>query len=337
MINRLSYQYLLLFFLLGCASEDFKNPYNAPYDGKKFENIEPFAPKSFFNLLKWKFFKNDRKEWPEWVDLPLGNKPKERTLKGELIYTLINHATVLLQVDGVNILTDPIWSERTSPVSFMGPKRVHRPTIKFEDLPPIDVVVVSHNHYDHLDIPTLKKLSEKHSPKILVGLKNGELLESEGIKNFIEMDWYQKFEYKNVKITFMPNQHWSARGLFDKFETLWGGYVVESSKGEIYFAGDTGYGKFFKDIKKKFSNIILSFLPIGAYEPRWFMKAAHVNPVEAVQGHIDLGSRHSVGIHFGTFQLTDEGRNEPVDALYKALEGKNISFLVPEFGKAYGL
>jgi len=332
-------KYLLFSILLAmsCSSTEFKNPYNAPFDGTKFENLEPFPPNSFLTLLKWKLFKNDRKEWPEWIDLPVGEKPKERTAKGEIIYTVVNHATVLLQVDGVNILTDPIWSERTSPVSFLGPKRVHRPTIKFEDLPPIDLVVISHNHYDHLDIPTLKRLSDRYSPKILVGLKNGELLKNEGIKNFIEMDWHQELEYKDLKITFMPNQHWSARGLFDKFETLWGGYIVESDKGQIYFAGDTGYGKFFKEIKKSFSNIILSFLPIGAYEPRWFMKPAHINPQEAVQGHEELGSRHSVGVHFGTFQLTDEGRDEPVEALKKALEGKDISFLIPEFGKAYPL
>lgn len=322
---------------MNCSSTEFKNPYKAPFDGTRFENLEPFPAKSFFTLLKWKLFNNDRKEWPDWIDLPLGKKPIERVKKGEIIYTVINHATVLIQVDGVNILTDPIWSERTSPVSFIGPKRVHRPTISFEDLPPIDIVVISHNHYDHLDLPTLKRLSEEHSPKILVGLKNGVLLKDKGIKNFVEMDWYQKFEYKDLKITFMPNQHWSARGLFDKFETLWGGYIVESYKGQIYFAGDTGYGMFFKKIRESFPNIILSFLPIGAYEPRWFMKSAHINPEEAVRGHIELGSKHSVGVHFGTFQLTDEGRDEPIKALKESLKGKDISFLVPDFGKPYRL
>jgi L-ascorbate metabolism protein UlaG (beta-lactamase superfamily) len=328
---------ITLFISISCSSKEFKNPYNAPFDGTRFENLEPFPPKSIFSLLKWKLFMNDKKQWPEWIDLPLGKKPKERTSLGEVVHTVINHATVLLQVDGVNILTDPIWSKRTSPISFIGPKRVHRPTIRFEDLPPIDIVVVSHNHYDHLDIPTLKKLSNKYSPKILVGLKNGDLLKKEGIENFIEMDWYQTTQFKNLKITFMPNQHWSARGLFDKFETLWGGYIIESTKGEIYFAGDTGYGKFFKEIKKKFPNIILSFLPIGAYEPRWFMKPAHINPKEAVRGHIELGSKHSVGVHFGTFQLTDEGRDEPIKALIKCLKGKNLSFRIPAFGKAYTL
>lgn len=331
------YLFMSVFIMMSCSSKEFKNPYKAPFDGKRFENLEPFPPKSFFTLLKWKLFKNDRKEWPDWIDLPFGNKPVDRTAKGEVVYTVVNHATVLIQVDGVNILTDPIWSKRTSPVSFAGPKRVHKPTIKFEELPPIDLVVISHNHYDHLDIPTLKRLQEKHSPEILVGLKNGELLKSEGLNNFVEMDWYQKHSHKGLEITFMPNQHWSARGLFDKFETLWGGYIINSSNGQIYFAGDTGYGEFFKQIKKDFPNIILSFLPIGAYEPRWFMKPAHINPQEAVKGHLELGSKHSVGVHFGTFQLTDEGREEPINALKEALKNKDISFLVPEFGKAYSL
>lgn len=336
-MKKILFLFHFLFIGISCSSTEFKNPYKAPFDGTRFENLEPFPSKSFLTLLKWKLFKNDRKEWPDWIDLPLGKKPIKRTKKGEIIYTVINHATVLIQVDGVNILTDPIWSERTSPVSFAGPKRVHRPTIKFEDLPPIDVVVISHNHYDHLDLPTLKRLSKEHSPKILVGLKNGSLLKGEGIRNFVEMDWYEKFEYKDLKITFMPNQHWSARGLFDKFETLWGGYIVESYKGQIYFAGDTGYGMFFKKIRESFPNIILSFLPIGAFEPRWFMKSAHINPEEAVRGHIELGSKHSVGVHFGTFQLTDEGRDEPVKALNESLKGKDISFQVPDFGKSYSL
>lgn len=333
----MKYLFVSILITMSCSSREFKNPYKAPFDGEKFSNLEPFPPKSFSDLLKWKVFNTNRKDWPEWIEIPIGKKPKKHTQKGEVLYTVINHATVLIQVDGVNILTDPIWSERTSPVSFLGPKRVHRPTILFEDLPHIDLVIVSHNHYDHLDIPTLKKLSDKYAPTILVGLKNGKLLKSEGVTNYIEMDWYQRFIYKELAITFMPNQHWSARGLFDKFETLWGGYIIESQKGQIYFAGDTGYGQFFKDIKKRFDNIVLSFLPIGAYEPRWFMKPAHINPQEAVQGHIDLGSKHSVGIHFGTFQLTDEGRDEPILALKKALEGKDISFLIPDFGKAYSL
>ncbi len=327
---------LLIVLLISCSSGAYQNPYQAPYDGKKFSNLEPFPEKSLTSLLQWKFT-SDRQAWPEWVDIVVGDKPSEHTLKGQINYTVINHATVLLQVDGVNILTDPIWSDRASPVSFIGPKRVHQPGLDFTDLPPIDVVMISHNHYDHLDIPTLKKLDAAHQPLILVGLKNGALLQKHGLTHFKEMDWYETLDVKGLSVTFMPNQHWSARGVFDKFETLWGGFIVSAQQGSIYFAGDTGYGKFFDTIKARFPNIVLSFLPIGAYEPRWFMQSSHINPTEAVKAHKALASQHSVAIHFGTFQLTDEARDAPKKALDSALEGQGISFLVPEFGQTYAL
>jgi L-ascorbate metabolism protein UlaG (beta-lactamase superfamily) len=341
-INKL-YSFSLYFCLLttstSCSSGEFDNPYKAPYDGEKFQNLEPFPDKSFLTLLKWKLFKNGAKDWPTWIDIQQGAKPVERSLKGEIKYSVINHATVLIQVDGINILTDPIWSDRASPVSFAGPKRVHRPGIAFEDLPPIDLVIISHNHYDHLDIPTLKRLHKDHNPLILVGLKNGGLLREEGIKNFKEVDWYQTESLKGVKVSFLPNQHWSARGLFDKFETLWGGFMIESTRGEIYFAGDTGYGdKFIEEIKSRYKNIVLSFLPIGAYAPRWFMKAAHMNPPESIKAHIKLESKRSVGIHFGTFQLTDEGREEPIEFLKRELiKNSELDFQIPDFGKSYTL
>src|SRR5690606_12455675 len=162
-----------------------------------------------------------------------------------------------IQIDGLNIITDPIWSERTSPVSFAGPKRVRAPGMTFESLPPIDVVLISHNHYDHLDLPTLERLKDAFNPIFVVGLKNRELLESVGIKNIVELDWWQKQKIKNMDFTFVPAQHWSARGLFDKRKMLWGGFVIEGSK-RIYFAGDTGYGKFFKTIKEKIGEPDLS-------------------------------------------------------------------------------
>jgi L-ascorbate metabolism protein UlaG (beta-lactamase superfamily) len=330
---------ILLWVTIPSIASDFKNPYNAPYDGERFQNLEPFPNKSFFTLLEWKLFKNEAKNWPNWVEIEEGDKPVKRSKKGEIIYSVINHATVLIQVDGVNILTDPMWSERASPVSFMGPKRVHRPGLAFEELPPIDLVIISHNHYDHLDIPTLQRLSKVHKPLILVGLKNGDLLRQEGIGNFKEVDWYQTEILQKLKVTFLPNQHWSARSLWDKFETLWGGFIIESKRGQIYFAGDTGYGdKFIEEIKSRYKNIVLSFLPIGSYAPRWFMKASHMNPPESIKAHIQLKSKRSVGIHFGTFQLTDEGRDEPVEYLKKELsKTPGVDFQVPEFGKTYKL
>jgi L-ascorbate metabolism protein UlaG (beta-lactamase superfamily) len=325
--------FLVLFFLLSsCASSKEKDVFVAPFDGQKFQNIEPTQDKSLFTLIKWRYIRNPGK-WPKWVETRPGKVLKKRTDKGEIHWMMINHASVLIQIDGFNILTDPIWSERTSPVSWAGPKRVTNPGIKFEDLPPIDLVVISHNHYDHLDLPTLKRLKNKHDPLFAVGLKSGKLLKGQGITKFVEMDWWQSEKIKDLSVQFVPAQHWSARGLGDKREALWGGFVIQGSQ-KVYFAGDTGWGTFFKLIREKIGQPDLAFIPIGAYEPRWFMKQFHVNPEEAVRAHIDLGSRYSVGVHFGTFQLTDEGYDQPAKELKEALLKYKIeNFVVPTFGK----
>lgn len=304
----------------------------APFDGERFDNLEPVADKPFTQLLKWKFT-SEAKPWPKWIDSLPGSILKSRTSKGEIHWNVVNHATVLIQIDGVNILTDPVWSERVSPFSFAGPKRSRAPGLTFESLPPIDLVLISHNHYDHLDLDTLKRLKEAHDPIFLVGLKSAPLLESVGIAKIIELDWWQKTNLNNLGISFVPAKHWSARGLFDKRKMLWGGFVIEGSS-KIYFAGDTGMGSFFKLIKEKIGSPDLAFIPIGAYEPRWFMKNFHLNPEEAVLAHIDLGATKSVGIHFGTFQLTDEGLNDPAEDLEKAKIKNQISeFVVPNFGE----
>lgn len=304
----------------------------APFDGERFQNLEPAPDKPLLDLLKWKFL-GDKKLWPIWIESAPGNILKERTEKDETHWNVINHATVLIQMDGLNILTDPIWSERTSPLSFVGPKRVRKPGLKFESLPEIDIVLISHNHYDHLDIPTLLQLKEKFNPLFIVGLKNRELLESEGIQKIVEMDWWQQQQVGALKIHFVPAQHWSARGLFDKRKALWGGFVLEGSS-KVYFAGDTGWGSFFQLIKDRIGSPDLAFLPIGSYAPRWFMKNYHINPHEAVKAHKVLGVRKSVGIHFGTFQLTDEGIDDPIDDLKLAKQQQAVeAFEVPVFGE----
>jgi L-ascorbate metabolism protein UlaG (beta-lactamase superfamily) len=316
----------------------------APYDGKKFDNIEPFEEKSFFTLLKWQFSrwrdKTDR-PWPDFRNIPVHDVMQIRSQ--ELKVVVINHATVLIQIDGLNILTDPHFSERASPVSWAGPKRAINPGVKFESLPPIDLILISHNHYDHMDIETLLKLQSGADIPILVGLKSRNYLEKAGLKNIIELDWWQDYSVtaasakSSFKITFVPAQHWSARSLWDKREMLWGGFYLTGSK-KIYFAGDTGYGIFFKLIREKLSPPDLAFLPIGAYEPRWFMKPAHVNPEEAVQGMLDLQATRAIGVHFGTFKLTDEGIDDPKQALEAALDKLKVErsrFIVPEFGKSY--
>ncbi|GAB4421489.1 MAG: MBL fold metallo-hydrolase [Bacteriovoracaceae bacterium] len=315
-----------------------KQPKVAPYDGKVFSNLHPFEKKGFLKFLKWRFT-GERSDWPDWVEVLNKTVLLERTAPRQIHYSVINHATTLIQVDGINILTDPIWSDRCSPVSFAGPKRVHRPGINFDDLPPIDLVLISHNHYDHLDLPTLKLLDQKFSPKFLVGLGQEIFLKSEGLKDVTEMDWYERFDFKGMPIDFVPAHHWSGRGLFDRFQMLWGGFVISSLSGPVYFAGDTGHSPLFKELREKYGPMKLSFLPIGAYEPRWFMKAAHVNGEEAFLVHRELESEVSVGMHFGTFQLTDESREGPMQKMQEIIS-KNPEakpFIVPEFGKIYQL
>ena len=329
---------LFLFFSFhSCAgSKNFKNnKIIAPFDGTRFDNIEPFEDKSLLTVLKWRLF-NDR---PDWKDVKNQKFYKPTTKRSEsLKLTMIGHSTVLIQVNNINILTDPHFSLRSSPLSWAGPKRVIQPSIKFDDLPTIDLVLISHNHYDHLDLPTLKKLSDKFSPTVLAGLGNSVLLKSEGISNVYELDWWDKFDFKGIPIHFTPVQHWSARGPFDKRKTLWGGFYIEAKK-KIFFAGDTGYGKVFKMINEKYGDMDIGLIPIGAYAPRWFMKDAHVNPKEALKIFNDLKLKKAFGIHFGTFKdLTDEPRLKPIKDLKIALEELAMDkgdFIAPDFGREY--
>jgi L-ascorbate metabolism protein UlaG (beta-lactamase superfamily) len=236
---------------------------------------------------------------------------------GRLRVTFVNHATTLVQMDGVNILTDPIWSERCSPVSWAGPKRHRAPGIRFEDLPPIDAVIVSHNHYDHLDIPTLRRL---HASRIVTSLGNAALMAKHGVAGARDLDWWQSFDLNDrVRITSVPAQHFCARALSDRNNTLWGGFVISGPSGNVYFAGDTGWGKHFGEIAERFGSVRLALLPIGAYLPRWFMKPAHISPAEAVDAHLALRAGTSMAMHFGTFQLGDDGEFQPVEDLQRAL------------------
>ncbi|HEY0722403.1 MAG TPA: MBL fold metallo-hydrolase, partial [Pyrinomonadaceae bacterium] len=233
--------------------------------------------------------------------------------------TFVNHATVLIQTGGLNILTDPIWSERASPFTWAGPKRHRAPGIRLEDLPPIDVVLISHNHYDHLDMQTLAKLHAKYQPRLITGLGNSALLTAGGINQVVELDWWQVTKISDaLSVTCVPAKHFSGRGLSDADGTLWCGYVMQTPAGNIYFAGDTGMGTHFAEIKQRFQTFRLALLPIGAYLPRWFMHPVHISPSEAVELHRQLQPRVSMAIHFGTFALGDDGELEPVLQLREA-------------------
>ena len=330
---------VLIFTILlsSCVSQPYTKT-NAPFDGVKFDNIEPFEDKSIFDLLSWKIKAiSESTPWPDEIHSKQFKPSSQRSVKP--IITLISHASVLIQIDNLNILTDPHYSLRASPVQFAGPKRVVKPGIAFDDLPSIDIVLISHNHYDHLDLDTLKRLNDRDAPKFVAGLKTKSFLEENGIEAAVDLDWWQNITANNTKITFVPSQHWSARGLLDKREMLWGGFYIENNY-KIYFAGDTGYGKFFKKIKEELGAPDLSLIPIGAYEPRWFMKDAHLNPKDSLQAFKDLGSKKMIGIHFGTFKLTDEGYNDPIKTLQEEIKKLNIDplkVIIPTFGKPYSI
>ena len=331
---------LICFYFLSCTSAPgYKGPKSDHFNGKKFFNKYGKMKNNFFSFLKWRFTA-DKGNWPDWVKNKLTTKPIKRIEDTSLVATFINHATVLIQFGNINIITDPIFSKRCSPFSWVGPQRVREPGIKFEDLPPIDVVLISHNHYDHLDIPTLQKLSKRDNPIILSGLGNGNLFEQNNLKNYKDLDWGDTLEVKGLKFHFLVAQHWSGRGLTDRLQTLWGSFLIEKGDKKVYFAGDTGYGPHFKDHGKAFAPVDLALLPIGAYKPRWFMKYAHMSPEDALKAHMDLKSKMSMAIHFGTFSLGDDGFDDPIKDLKEAREKMNLSekdFIAPEFGEVINL
>jgi len=329
---------LITFNLVGfmVSAPKYKGPISDHFNGKTFINLGNVKAKGFKDLLKWASTR-DKDPWLEEKNVKFGEQPDE-TIESGVKLTFVNHSTFLIQTEGLNILTDPIWSERTSPVSFTGPKRMRPPGIKFDDLPNIDLVIISHNHYDHLDVPTLKRLIKKYNPKIITPLGVGKFIENLGAKDIVDMDWWQESGVsENITIACVPAQHFSGRGTFDRDATLWCGYVIKNAGGNIYFAGDTGYGSFFKKIGKKYPNTRISLIPIGAYLPKWFMSPIHISPEEAVQVHKDIGSEVSISMHFGTFPLADDGLHRPVKDLKRALANEGIedkSFRVMEEGES---
>ncbi len=239
--------------------------------------------------------------------------------------TFIGHSTFLVQTAAGNILTDPIYSERAGPFNLLGPRRVRPPAVRFDDLPPVDMVLLSHNHYDHCDLPTLQALAARFDPVVVTPLGNGPLVRRAGIRRVEELDWWQEARTSPVPVSLTPAQHFSARTPFDRNRALWGGFVVTAGPLRIYFAGDTAYTDAFTAVAARWGVVDLALLPIGAYEPRWFMRAVHMNPAEAVQAHRDLGAPLSIGMHFGTFQLTTEGIDEPTRALAEACRGNDVA------------
>ncbi|MFI5361292.1 MAG: MBL fold metallo-hydrolase [Elusimicrobiota bacterium] len=287
-------------------------------DGERFYNLDRAKTfrKGLRDVLKWRLSPRPMGAWPERAENAHAPDLPRSLVAGQIAVTGINHATELIQFAGLNVLTDPVFSERVSPVSWAGPRRVRPPGVEFDALPRIDAVLVSHNHYDHMDLPTLRRLQGRDKPRFLVPLGNARLLSGAGIDGAVELDWWDEAPLgDDARAVLVPVQHWSGRGFFDRRRALWGGFFLRRGPASVFFAGDTGYGAHFAMIRERLGVPDLSVLPIGAYEPRWFMKDQHVNPDEAVRAHLDLGSRVSVGMHFGTFHLTDEGIDDPVAAL----------------------
>lgn len=257
-----------------------------------------------------------------------------RTNKSDFTATWIGHSTLFYQMDGINILVDPIWSDYASPVSFAGPKRITPPAIAMENMPPLDIVLITHNHYDHCDLPTLKKLGNK--PFYVVPLGVGKLIESAGITNYKELDWGQSIEYKGMEIICIPSQHFSSRTMFDRNKTLWCSFIVRNDKHSICHIGDSGYFPGFRQIGDEYGPFDICALPIGAFEPKWFMGPVHMDPYEAVRAFQELKGDILVPHHWGTFHLADDPFDLPPQLYLKAVEAcglGNERCLLPEPGE----
>jgi L-ascorbate metabolism protein UlaG (beta-lactamase superfamily) len=298
------------------------------FNGRRFFNPGGIAPLGFRAFWIWKT-KEKPARWPKHFASPhAGAKPDARIGGDGLRVTMIGHASLLIQVAGLNILTDPVWSDRVSPVSFIGPRRHNPPGIAQVDLPPIDIIVVTHNHYDHLDLKTLGALHRAHAPRIVTPLGNDTIIGKVLPQARITVtDWGDRTQLAHdVALHTEPCHHWSARGSRDRRMALWAAFVIETPAGKIYHIGDTGFhhGINYRAAAEKHGGFRLANLPIGAYEPRWFMQAQHQNPQEAVEGMRMANAAHAIGHHWGTFQLTDEAVDAPINALQTALAEKRI-------------
>jgi L-ascorbate metabolism protein UlaG (beta-lactamase superfamily) len=306
------------------------------FDGTQFFNPSRKGLRSFRDFLRWQFSR-EKAIWPEWIVDEARSLPPAPAVSGGVAATFIGHATFLLRVAGFAVLTDPVFSLRASPFASLGPKRIRAPAIALADLPKIDAVCLSHNHYDHMDLASLRALQARSNPVIVTGIGNGAYLAARGIANVIELDWWQNAApLPGLRITYVPAQHWSRRRFGDTNRMLWGGHVIEAHGARVYFAGDTGYPAQFGEIAQRCGAPDIALLPIGAYEPRWFMAPQHMNPEEAVRAHRDLGARLSIAMHFATFRLTDEAFGAPEAALAAARVQLGVAesgFRVPAFGE----
>jgi L-ascorbate metabolism protein UlaG (beta-lactamase superfamily) len=307
----------------------YSGPITDHFDGRRFYDPDGVPPKSLSQVLRWQFGRREKPAvWPKWAPSPHADNPPHKVDGGSARLSFIGHASWLIQTGGLNILVDPVWSERVSPFAFAGPRRHNDPGIAFEALPQIDVVLVSHGHYDHLDLATLSKLTARFAPRVVTPLGNDLTMVAANPKIRAEAyDWHGRVALNDeIAVTLVPTRHWSARGIFDRNKALWASFVLETPAGKIYIVCDSGYGsgKHFRRVAEAHGPLKLAILPIGAYEPRWFMRDQHMNPADAVQALSDCGAESALAHHHGTFQLTDEAIDAPATALGLALDEAGI-------------
>jgi L-ascorbate metabolism protein UlaG (beta-lactamase superfamily) len=337
----------------------YEGPRSDHFDGERFFNpgfpAYSGSPSGFLG----RFLSGGRARWPSEIPVTPGYPPAEATpcppMKRAVVenwrrcvdkvdpkqmaVTWIGHSTVLVQAGGLNILTDPIWSERASPFSFVGPKRVRQPGIRFEDLPKIDLIVISHNHYDHMDLPTLKRLWERDRPLIVTSLGNDRILRNAGVEARA-LDWSQSLPIRSgISVHVERNHHWGSRWGSDRNRALWSAFSVDTPAGKIFYAGDTGWGdgSWVREAARN-GPYRLAIIPIGAYEPRDFMQTNHINPEEAVRIFEALNPIQALGVHWGTFQLTFESINDPPQRLARLKRARGIAperFIATEVGRPF--
>ena len=313
-------------------SRYYNGPVSDHFDGERFFDPNGALPRGRRDLLRWlvdRYWRGTKAAWPARAPSPYADRPPARVEGQVCRLSYVGHASWLIQTAGLNMLLDPVWSERASPSRFIGPKRVNDPGIAFADLPPIDVVLVSHGHYDHLDLATLSRLAAAHRPRVITPLGNDAIMRNHDAAIAAEAyDWGDRVDLGGAAAaTLVPTRHWSARNLSDRNMMLWASFVIEAPAGRIYFIADSSYGDggHFRGARERHGPFKLALLPIGAYEPRWFMADQHMNPAESVQAFIDSGAELALGHHYGTFQLTDEPIDAPLLALAEALKHAGIS------------
>ena len=320
--------FLGLVMQISCAPRSHQGPVSDHFDGVRFFNPGKPMDKGFFQALTW-YWTRQPQPWPEYSELPLTDKPPRRVEGNRLRVSFVGHVTLLIQTQGLNILTDPVWSDRASPFTWIGPKRVHPPGISFEDLPPIDLVLISHNHYDHLDLATVERLWRRDRPRIVTPLGNDSIIHDQIPEATVEAhDWGQQVVVSpQLTVHLEPMHHWSARTPFDRNRALWAAFVLATAGGNVYFVADSGYGggDYFREAKAKYGSFRLVALPIGSYDPRWFMAYGHMNPEEAVRAFLELGQPQMLPTHYRTFQLADTGYEVPLRDLKAAIQTAAVS------------